>query len=114
MRFSVIGNGVLRPLYESLGLLSKRQQIVPGSSQRYSLMMTVSSAPETSGLASGLLNSTRQIGGTVGVALLGTTMQTLSPGAGLACALGVTIFAFLFAAELSRRTLPGARALRRS
>jgi hypothetical protein len=33
-------------------------------------------------------------------------MQTLSAGAGLACALGVTILAFLFAAELSRRTLP--------
>ena len=31
--------------------------------------------PETSGLASGLLNSTRQVGGTIGVALLGTSAK---------------------------------------
>src|SRR3984893_5399653 len=67
----------------------------------------IASAPENSGLASGVLNSTRQIGGTVGVALLGTIMQTLSPGSGLACALGLTTLVLLFAAELSRRTLPG-------
>ncbi len=67
----------------------------------------ISSAPENSGLASGLLNSTRQVGGTVGVALLGSTVQALSPGTGLACALGLTTLVLLFAAELSRRTLPG-------
>jgi hypothetical protein len=41
MRFSVLGNRVLRFLYERLGLLSKWQQIVAGASQRYSLMMTL-------------------------------------------------------------------------
>jgi DHA2 family methylenomycin A resistance protein-like MFS transporter len=65
----------------------------------------VSAAPENSGLASGLLNSMRQVGGTVGVALLGTAMQTLAPGAGLACALGITGLVLLFAAEVSRRAL---------
>ncbi|HEX3446092.1 MAG TPA: MFS transporter [Chthoniobacterales bacterium] len=65
----------------------------------------VSAAPENSGLASGLLNSMRQVGGTVGVALLGTAMQSLAPGAGLACALGITGLVLLFAAEVSRRAL---------
>jgi DHA2 family methylenomycin A resistance protein-like MFS transporter len=64
----------------------------------------ISAAPENSGLASGLLNSTRQVGGTVGVALLGTTMQAL-PGPGLACALGITTLVLLFAAGVSRRAL---------
>ncbi len=40
MRFPV-GDGVFRFLYEGRNLLSERQQIVPGSSQRYSLMMTL-------------------------------------------------------------------------
>ena len=66
----------------------------------------ISAAPENSGLASGLLNSMRQVGGTVGVALLGTAMQTLAPSAGLACALGITGLVLLFAAEASRRALP--------
>jgi MFS transporter, DHA2 family, methylenomycin A resistance protein len=65
----------------------------------------VSSVPETSGLASGVLNSARQVGGTIGVALLGTIMQTLSPGWGLACTLAVTCAVALFAAEASRRML---------
>lgn len=66
----------------------------------------IASAPENAGLASGVLNSARQIGGTFGVALLGTIMQTLSPGSGLACALVLTSLVLLFAAELSRRSLP--------
>jgi DHA2 family methylenomycin A resistance protein-like MFS transporter len=66
----------------------------------------VSSAPENSGLASGALNSTRQIGGTIGVALLGTIMQTLSPSWGLALALGLTAMLLLVAVDLSRRMLP--------
>jgi DHA2 family methylenomycin A resistance protein-like MFS transporter len=66
----------------------------------------ISSAPENSGLASGVLNSARQVGGTIGIALLGTIMQTLSPGLGLACALGLTAPVLLLAAGLSRRTLP--------
>jgi MFS transporter, DHA2 family, methylenomycin A resistance protein len=120
LALGAIGSGVLVagalstalwPIPIGLGLLGTSMGIIMPA---MTAGVLVSSAPETSGLASGLLNSTRQIGGTVGVALLGTTMQTLSPGAGLACALGVTILAFLFAAELSRRTLPGARALGRS
>lgn len=51
-----------------------------------------SSPPENSGLASGLLNSTRQVGGTIGVALLGTIRQTLPPGRG---AIGALIIASL-------------------
>ncbi len=37
----------------------------------------ISSSPETSGLASGILNSGRQVGGTLGVALMGTLVQSL-------------------------------------
>jgi DHA2 family methylenomycin A resistance protein-like MFS transporter len=65
----------------------------------------ISSAPENAGLASGVLNSARQVGGTIGVALLGTILQTLSPASGLACALGLTSLVLLLAAGLSRRTL---------
>jgi len=64
-----------------------------------------SSPPENSGLASGLLNSSRQVGGTIGVALLGTIMQTLPSAWGVICALIVASLVFLCAAELSRRTL---------
>jgi MFS transporter, DHA2 family, methylenomycin A resistance protein len=112
LALGAIGSGVLVagalstafwPIPIGLGLLGISMGIIMPA---MTAGVLISSAPETSGLASGLLNSTRQIGGTVGVALLGTTMQTLSAGAGLACALGVTILAFLFAAELSRRTLP--------
>jgi MFS transporter, DHA2 family, methylenomycin A resistance protein len=112
LALGAIGSGVLVagalstalwPIPIGLGLLGISMGIIMPA---MTAGVLISSAPETSGLASGLLNSTRQIGGTVGVALLGTTMQTLSAGAGLACALGITIFAFLFAAELSRRTLP--------
>ena len=66
----------------------------------------VSSAPENSGLASGALNSTRQIGGTIGVALLGTIMQTLSPSWGLAFALGLTTLLLLVAVDVTQRMLP--------
>ena len=64
-----------------------------------------SSPPENSGLASGVLNSTRQVGGTIGVALLGTIMQTLPSVWGLNCALIVASLVLLCAADLSRRTL---------
>jgi DHA2 family methylenomycin A resistance protein-like MFS transporter len=66
----------------------------------------ISVAPKNSGLASGLLNSMRQVGGTVGVALLGTTMRTLAPSVGLAYALGFTTLILLIAAGVSRRALP--------
>ena len=68
----------------------------------------IASAPENAGLASGVLNSARQIGGTFGVALLGTIMQTLSPSSGLACALVLTTLVLLFAAKLSWQSLPTA------
>ena len=111
LALGAIGSGVLVvgalstalwPTPIGLGLLGVSMGIIMPA---MTAGVLISSAPETSGLASGLLNATRQIGGTVGVALLGTTMQTLSPGTGLACALGVTVLAFLFAAELSRRAL---------
>jgi DHA2 family methylenomycin A resistance protein-like MFS transporter len=63
------------------------------------------SPPENSGLASGLLNSTRQVGGTIGVALLGTIMQTQPSAWGVICALIVASLVLLGAADLSRRTL---------
>jgi MFS transporter, DHA2 family, methylenomycin A resistance protein len=112
LALAAIGSGVLGagalsttfwPIPIGLGLLGISMGIIMPA---MTAGVLISSAPENSGLASGLLNSTRQIGGTVGVALLGTTMQTLSPATGLACALGITILVFLFAAELSRRTLP--------
>jgi MFS transporter, DHA2 family, methylenomycin A resistance protein len=65
----------------------------------------ISAAPENSGLASGLLNAMRQVGGTVGVALLGTTMYAFAPRVGLACALGFTTLILLVAAGVSQRAL---------
>jgi MFS transporter, DHA2 family, methylenomycin A resistance protein len=95
--------GAFWPIPVGLGLLGiSMGTIMPAMTAG----VLISSAPENSGLASGLLNSTRQVGGTVGVALLGSTVQALSPGTGLACALGLTTLVFLSAAELSRRTLP--------
>jgi DHA2 family methylenomycin A resistance protein-like MFS transporter len=91
------------PVPVGLGLLGiSMGAIVPAMTAG----VLISSAPENSGLASGVLNSARQVGGTIGVALLGTIMQTLSPGLGLACALGLTAPVLLLAAGLSRRTLP--------
>jgi MFS transporter, DHA2 family, methylenomycin A resistance protein len=66
----------------------------------------VSSDPKNSGLASGLLNSSRQVGGTVGVALLGTIMQSFPISAGFAWATGVTVAVMLVTAFLSGRLLP--------
>jgi DHA2 family methylenomycin A resistance protein-like MFS transporter len=65
----------------------------------------ISSDPKNSGLASGLLNSARQVGGTVGVALLGTIMQSFPMSAGFACAMGLTVAVLLAAAHVSRRLL---------
>ena len=64
-----------------------------------------SSPPENSGLASGLLDSTRQVGGTIGVALLGTIRQTLPSSWGAIRALIIASLVLLCAADLSRRTL---------
>ena len=66
----------------------------------------VASDPKNSGLASGLLNSSRQVGGTVGVALLGTIMQSFPISTGFAWATGVTAAAMLATAYISGRLLP--------
>jgi DHA2 family methylenomycin A resistance protein-like MFS transporter len=65
-----------------------------------------SSDPKHSGLASGLLNAARQVGGTIGVALLGTIMQSFSMTTGFACATGLTVVALLAGANISGRLLP--------
>jgi DHA2 family methylenomycin A resistance protein-like MFS transporter len=112
LALAAIGSGVLVvpalssafwPVPIGLGLLGVSMGIIMPA---MTAGVLISSAPENSGLASGLLNSTRQVGGTVGVALLGTIIQSVSPGTGLAYALGLTTVVLLFAAELSRRTLP--------
>jgi len=69
----------------------------------------ISSDPKNAGLASGLLNSSRQVGGTVGVALLGTIMQSFSMGTGFAWATGLTTVVLLVAAYISRQLLPRSR-----
>lgn len=111
LALAAIGSGVLAisafstalwPVLVGLGLLGiSMGTIMPAMTAG----VLISSAPENSGLASGLLNSTRQVGGTIGVALLGTIMHTLSPASGLACAFGLTTLVLLFAADLSRRML---------
>jgi MFS transporter, DHA2 family, methylenomycin A resistance protein len=66
----------------------------------------ISSDPKHSGLASGLLNAARQVGGTVGVALLGTIMQSFPMTTGFACATGLTVVVLLAGANISGRLLP--------
>jgi MFS transporter, DHA2 family, methylenomycin A resistance protein len=65
----------------------------------------ISSNPETAGLASGVLNSARQVGGTVGVALLGTVMESFPMTVGFACATGLTVVVLIAAAHITSRTL---------
>jgi MFS transporter, DHA2 family, methylenomycin A resistance protein len=114
LALAAIGSGVLVisplsttfwPVPLGLGLLGISMGIIMPA---MTAGVLIASAPENAGLASGVLNSARQIGGTFGVALLGTIMQTLSPGSGLACALVLATLVLLFAAELSRRSLPAA------
>jgi MFS transporter, DHA2 family, methylenomycin A resistance protein len=66
----------------------------------------ISSDPKHAGLASGLLNSARQVGGTVGVALLGAIMQSFPLTTGFAWATGLTAVVLLVTAHISRRFLP--------
>ena len=66
----------------------------------------ISSDPKNSGLASGLLNSARQVGGTLGVALLGTIMGSFSLATGFACAIGLTVIVLLAAAHMTGKLLP--------
>jgi MFS transporter, DHA2 family, methylenomycin A resistance protein len=67
----------------------------------------ISSNPETSGLASGVLNSARQVGGTVGVALLGTVMESFPMTVGFAGATGLTVIVLIVTAYITSRTLAG-------
>jgi MFS transporter, DHA2 family, methylenomycin A resistance protein len=63
-----------------------------------------SSTPATSGLASGVLNSARQIGGTIGVALMGTLVQS-QQGRGFLWSFAIILISFLFMAGLTLRTV---------
>jgi MFS transporter, DHA2 family, methylenomycin A resistance protein len=66
----------------------------------------ISSDAKHSGLASGLLNAARQVGGTIGVALLGTVMQSFPLTTGFAWATGLTAVVMLVTAHVSRGFLP--------
>jgi MFS transporter, DHA2 family, methylenomycin A resistance protein len=66
----------------------------------------ISSDPKNSGLASGLLNSARQVGGTLGVALLGTILESFPMTTGFAYATGLTVALLLVSAYASARLLP--------
>jgi len=95
-------DAILWPVPAGLGILGiSMGSIMPAMTAG----VLTSSPPENSGLASGVLNSTRQVGGTIGVALLGTIMQTLPSVWGVICALIVASLVLLCAADLSRRTL---------
>src|SRR5262249_21373097 len=67
----------------------------------------ISSPQENSGLASGALNSVRQMGGTVGVALLGTLLQPTNGFSGVNFALGLTVLLFFATAVVVRQGLRG-------
>jgi DHA2 family methylenomycin A resistance protein-like MFS transporter len=60
----------------------------------------MSSPTETSGLASGILNSARQVGGTLGVALMGTLLQ-LHHEHGMLWSYGLNVACYLAMAALS-------------
>jgi MFS transporter, DHA2 family, methylenomycin A resistance protein len=59
-----------------------------------------SSPPESSGLASGILNSSRQIGGSIGVALMGSLVRS-NLGSGYMWSFGVAACAFLAMAAVA-------------
>lgn len=64
-----------------------------------------SSPPAMSGLASGILNAGRQVGGTVGVALMGTLMQ-MHHALGMAAAFTVALTLFGVIAIGAQRAIP--------
>jgi DHA2 family methylenomycin A resistance protein-like MFS transporter len=67
----------------------------------------VEAAPrERAGVASGTINTGRQVGSTIGVALLGT----LGASAGLPAAMAAAGTAFLAAAVVAALAVPGTRA----
>ncbi len=60
-----------------------------------------------SGLASGALNASRQVGGAVGLALFGPAMDRLAGAGGLRVCLGLVALGFLAIVPVVRRSLPG-------
>lgn len=67
----------------------------------------LSSAPAAmSGVASGILNSSRQVGGTLGVALMGTLMA-VGRSEGMAWSFALTALMFVILAGITRRFIPG-------
>jgi DHA2 family methylenomycin A resistance protein-like MFS transporter len=65
----------------------------------------VSSPAETSGLASGILNAGRQVGGAIGVALMGTLVQT-HHDRGMVLSLALMLVLFLLMAFVARSLIP--------
>ena len=68
-----------------------------------------SSPAETSGTASGILNAGRQVGASLGVALMGTLVQTLGDR-GLVLSFGFMLATFVVVGILSARAIPSPRA----
>ena len=67
-----------------------------------------SSPAETAGVASGILNSGRQVGASIGVALMGTLVQTLGDR-GLIASFAIMLLLFLAMIAVSARTIPTPR-----
>jgi DHA2 family methylenomycin A resistance protein-like MFS transporter len=66
-------------------------------------VLTASTA-DTSGSASGILNSARQVGGAVGVALMGTLVQS-NPSHGYVLSFGLTTLGFLLMSAVTLRAI---------
>jgi DHA2 family methylenomycin A resistance protein-like MFS transporter len=64
-----------------------------------------SSVPQTAGLASGILNSARQVGGALGVALMGSLVQSLG-AAGYLVSFAVVMTLYLLMAAVTLRVAP--------
>jgi MFS transporter, DHA2 family, methylenomycin A resistance protein len=62
------------------------------------------SPPETSGVASGILNAGRQVGATLGVALMGTLVQTLGDR-GLLTSMAIVMLASLVVGLIAARSI---------
>lgn len=67
-----------------------------------------SAPPALSGVASGILNAARQIGGTLGVALMGTLLAS-AHDAGMIWSFGLTTVLFVIMAAVTRWYIPGPR-----
>jgi DHA2 family methylenomycin A resistance protein-like MFS transporter len=64
-----------------------------------------SSPAETAGLASGIMNAGRQVGGSIGVALMGTLVQT-HHDRGMTLSLVLTLLLFFLMATIAKRSIP--------